>query len=261
MAYNITRMKIAFANLLAAPFVFTALYILYYAWTHAGDGSLWLIPFLLIAALIWVLSPQINWWWYSKRPPALEQGVVAALEQFSRFYQRQDAAGKQRFRERLALTRMATDWTPMGTTDEAVPPDVQTSIASQQVIITWEKEDFLFPDFEKVIISPEAFLSPELPYNHHSETYAPEKCLIFNAKSMLDAFTKPQQYFNIALYEYAKVYMLRYGTPELPAGTDTWEHIEATYGWTRQQVEQAVGVAGLEPLPVAVGLRAAEREW
>ncbi len=239
--------------MLAAPFVFTALFILYYAWTHAGNGAIWMVPFLLIAALIWVLAPQINWWWYSKRPPALEKGVAAALGQFCGFYQRLDTAGKQRFQERLALTRMAIDWTPMRSEENAVPPDVETAVAAQQVIVTWGKEDFLFPDFEKVIISPTAFLSPELPYNHNSETYAPENCLLFNGKSVLEAFAQPQL-FNVALYEFAKVYILRYGAPLLPEGTATWEQIEAQYGWTRERVEQAVGVAGLDPLPVAVGL-------
>ncbi len=247
-------MRIVFANMLAAPFVFTALFILYYAWKHVGDGAIWMLPFLLVAALIWVLSPQINWWWYSKRPPALEQGVVAALEQFCGFYQRLDAVGKQRFQDRLALTRMSIDWTPMRADENAVPPDVETAVASQQVIVTWDKENFLFPDFEKVIISPTAFLSPEMPYNHNSETYAPENCLLFNGKAVLEAFAQPQQLFNAALYEFAKVYILRYGALQLPEGAATWEQIEAQHGWSRQQVEQAVGVAGLDPLPVALGL-------
>ena len=164
-------MRLGFANYIAAPFVFAALGVLYYAWKHVGDGAIWMVPCILIAAFIWVLTPQINWWWYSKRPPALETGVVKALERFNAFYQQLDAAGQQRFRERLALTRMATDWTSKDMPDDEIPPDLETAIATQSVIITWNKPTFLFPEFEKVVVAPAAFLSPEHPFPHHSETY------------------------------------------------------------------------------------------
>ena len=245
-------MKIVFANYLAAPFVFTALGILYYAWENTGDGAIWILPCVLIAAFIWVLSPQINWWWYSKRPPALETGIVQALERFSPFYSTLPPTDQQRFRDRLALTRMATDWTSKDLPDDEIPPDLETAIAVQSVIVTWNKEQYLFPEFEKVVISPSAFLSPELPFRHNSETYPPEQCLLFSAKAVIAGFTQPTAFFNVVLYEYAKIFLMRYPGPVLADETAIWEKIAVISGWEREKIETDIGIAGVEVLPVAL---------
>lgn len=246
-------MKVVFAHFTSIPFIAGALGVLYYAWTHDGVGAVWMVPFLLIAALIWVLAPQINWWWYSKRPPELGEGVEKALQRFCGFYQRLDSAGQKTFRDRLALTRMSTEWLTKNMPDENVPPDIQTAIATQSVIITWRQPEFLFHHYEKVIVSPDAFLSPEFPYRHHSETYAPENCILLSAKSVMESFAQPNQQFNVALYEYAKIFLSKYPLVPAPPAVE-WEALERISGWSRQVVEMSIGIAGIDALPVALCL-------
>ncbi len=246
-------MKVVFAHFTSIPFIAGALGVLYYAWTHDGVGAVWMVPFLVIAALIWVLAPQINWWWYSKRPPELGEGVEKALQRFCGFYQRLDPAGQKTFRHRLALTRMSTEWLTKNMPDENVPPDIQTAIATQSVIITWRQSEFLFHHYEKVIVSPDAFLSPEFPYRHHSETYAPENCILLSAKSVMESFAQPNQQFNVALYEYAKIFLSKYPLVPAPPAVE-WEDLERISGWSRQVVETSIGIAGIEALPVALCL-------
>jgi hypothetical protein len=247
-------MRVNFAYYLIAPFAFAALLVLFLAWEIDSKYAIWMIPCLLGVSFGYVFSPQLNWWWYSKRPPQLETGVVRALEQFSPFYQRlATPAERQRFRDRLALTRMSTDWTPSNMPDDTLPPDLQTAIAAQAVCVTWGQDKFLIEQYEKVVVSPRAFLSPEFPYHHNSELHEADACLIFSARAVLDGFLNPRTHFNVALYEYAKAWaQVNKVSLVVDAEEELWDKLEAASSFSRQQVETTVGLAGLHPQPVAI---------
>lgn len=249
------HMRQSFAHLVAAPFLIAAMGVLYYAWTHAGTGALWLIVLLLPVAVIYVFAPQINWWWYSQRPPQLEAALVKMLEQHCAFYQHLSPACQQRFRERVALFRMGTEWTPMGWPEEGgVPPDVETAIAVQATIFNFAKQQLLFERFEKVIVYPIAFPSPEYPYPHASELYEPDGCIIFSAQHVVRALVQPMQYYNVALHEYAKAFHVTYPTTVFPKfdAPDVWLRLELVSGMPRAAIENFMDMAGLDVLHVAL---------
>lgn len=243
-----------FSNYLAAPFVFLSLFFLYLAWEVDSDYAVWLIPFVVIATLIFIFSPQINWWWYSRRPPKLATGLTQLLERYSGFYQRLSSEAKQKFRGRVALFCMGTDWEPMAFEEEAVPSDVQSVLAHQAVMLTFGRETFLFEKFEKVIVYPFPFATPEYPYDHASELYAPDGCLLFSAQQVMQAFTEPADWYNVALHEYAKAFVLTYPEEPYPqfASDDIWEKLQAVSGMPRGHVESVIGIKGAEVLPVAI---------
>lgn len=244
-----------FSNYLAAPFVFLAIFFLYLAWEVDRDYySFWLIPFVLIATLIYIFAPQINWWWYNRRPPKMESGLVKLLERFSGFYQRLSAPDKQKFRDRVMLFRMGTDWEPMAFEGEAVPADVQSVLAHQAVMLTFYRRVFLFEKFEKVIVYPLPFATPELPYDHASELYEPDGCLLFSAAQVMRAFTESTEWYNVGLHEYAKAFVLTYPDESYPVFTeaDVWEKLQVASGMPRGHVESVIGIRGVEALPVAI---------
>lgn len=244
-------MRIVFARFLSTPFLIGALAVFVYAWEHEGEGGKYMVPFLLGAALIWVFAPQINWWWYSRRPPALEPGIIQSLERYVPFYQRLSEPNKKRFRGRLALTRMSTDFTAKNMPDDAVPPDVESAIAVPSVIVTWTRPVFLFENLEKVIVSPGSFLSPQYPQYHSAETFEPESCLMFSVKAVMDAFIRPYKVFNVVLHEYVKAVFAKYGVPQLEPNDAIWQHIEKVCGWNREHIEATIGIEGVDPVPVA----------
>ena len=243
-----------FSKYLAAPFVFLSLFFLYMAWKVDSDYAVWLIPFVVMATLIYVFSPQLNWWWYSRRPPKLESGLVKLRERFSGFYQRLSPAAQQKFRDRIALFRMGTDWEPMAFEGETVPADVQLALAHQAVMLTFHRETFLFDKFEKVIVYPRPFPTPEYPFNHASELYEPDGCLLFSAVQVMPAFTEPTVWYNVALHEYARAFVLTYPEEPYPAfrEDDIWEKLQAASGMPRSHVESVVGIRDVEALPVAI---------
>ncbi|MCE7922243.1 MAG: hypothetical protein DYG98_04235 [Haliscomenobacteraceae bacterium CHB4] len=243
-----------FSNYLASPFVFLSLYFLYRAWKVNSDYAVWLIPFVLIATLIYIFSPQINWWWYSRRPPKLEAGLTTMLERFSGFYRQLSPDDQQKFRGRIALFRMGTDWEAIAFEEEAVPPDVQLALAAQAVLLTFHRNTFLFEKFEKVIVYPKPFPTPEYPFDHASELYEPDGCLLFSAEQVMQAFANPAQWYNVALHEYARAFVLTHPNEPYPVFTDgnIWEKLQAVSKMPRVHVESVIGIGGVEVLPVAI---------
>lgn len=243
-----------FANLLALPFILGTLTFLYLAWSVDGEYAPYMVPFLVVAALIFILSPQINWWWYNRHLPKLSTGLKELLVRFCGFYQRLSPIEKRKFEGRIGLFRMGTEWTPIGWPDDILPPDVELALSAQAVTLTFHREQLLFPKFEKVIIYPKPFPSPEHPYAHSAESYAPDGCMIFSAENVMRAFFNPGKFYHVGLHEYAKVFVLDYpdaGWPGFDADT-VWPNLEAASGMSREHVENAVGLSGVEALPVAI---------
>lgn len=247
-------MRQKFANFLAAPFVAGALFFLYLSWDVDPEWAPWIVPFVVMATLIYVFAPQINWWWYNRRPPVLPEGLRRMLEQFSPVYRRLDAAGKQRFRDRVALFMMGTDWTPMAWPEDTLPPDIQLALATQAVTLTFNRSQFLFDKFEKVIVYPYPFPSPEYDFVHASELHEEDGCLLFSADQLMRSFLQPNALYNIGMHEYAKAFRLTYAHesfPGLPEET-IWDDLKTISQMSREHIEAVVGVPVTDPLPVAI---------
>jgi hypothetical protein len=235
-----------FANLLALPFLAGTLAFLYLAWKVDNSYAPYMVPFLIIGALIFILSPQINWWWYSRNMPRLSKGLKELLQRFCGFYQQLSPQEKTQFEGRVGLFRMGVNWTPIGWPEDILPPDVELALSAQAVALTFRREKFLFDKFEKVIIYPKPFPSPEHPYPHASELFAPDGCLIFSAEHAMRAFFNPGKFYNVGLLTYPDE-----NWPLLDA-EQGWEALEKASGMSRAHVEQVVGIAGLDALPVAI---------
>ena len=244
-----------FANYVASPFVFGALIFLYLAWKLDSRYALWIIPFAVVATLVYVFSPQINWWRYRRKPPALQPALIALLDKYFPFYQGLDNIGRQKFRDRIVLFRMATDWTPMGWPEETLPADVELALAAQAVMLSFQREEFLFPKFEKVILYPYPFPSPEHPFAHASELHEPDGCLLFSAEQLMMAFMQPGKWYNVGLHEYGRAYRLSYPGLPYPAfdAPNAWARLESVAPHlSRQLIEATVGLEQTEVLPVAI---------
>lgn len=246
-----------FAYRLATPFALLGMIFLYLAWTRDSAWSFWLIPCLLVVAVIIIFSAEINWWWYKRQPPRLPSVLGRLLERHCGFYQRLSAPDKDRFRQRVMLFRLGTDWTPMGWPEEMeqLPPDVELALAAQAITLTFQQEEFLLEKFEKVIVYPRAFPSPEYPFPHTSELYEEDGCLIFSAEHLMLAFLQGPPLYNIALHEYAHAYVRTWPHHPYPALDDEeaiWEKLVLVSGLSRQQVEGSIGISGLPLLPVVI---------
>ncbi|MCS6928341.1 MAG: zinc-dependent peptidase [Saprospiraceae bacterium] len=247
-------MRQNFALLLLSPFVAGALVFLYLAWKDSTYAPA-IIPFVVMAAVIWIFSPQINWWWYSRRPPKLPDELRTLLERGSIFYRTLSPAEKQRFQNRVALFMLGTDWMPLGWPEEqTLHLDIQLAIAVQAVTLTWNEPNFLFEKIEKVVVYPHPFPSPQYDYLHASEFYPQDGCVLFSAEQLMSSFLRPGTMYNIGMHECAKIFIHTYPEKPYPILEDSniWERLEACSRMSRGHVESVVGIPNLEPLPVAI---------
>lgn len=243
-----------FANKLIAPFALAALLFLALAWVVDERYAIYFVLFLVISALIYIFSPQINWWWYNRNPPDISPQLQAYLERYSSFYRRLPAAERRRFRSRIFLFNLGNEWEPLAFPDEILPPDVQLAIAAQAVMLTFGRPQFLFDKFEKIIVFPRPFPTPEHPYDHASEMHEADGCLLFSAEQVMLAFAQPGKWYNIALHEYAKAMYLQYPHEPWPAFSDenVWVKLESVSNMPKTLVEAMIGIEKPEALPVAV---------
>jgi hypothetical protein len=243
-----------FTNRIIAPFAVLGAVFLVLAWTYDEKYAYYFVPCLVAAALLYITSPQINWWWYTRNPPELSAELRDFLNRNHGYYQRLNETEKRRFRGRIALFNMGTDWEPLAFPEDSLPPDVQVAISAQAVMLTFHRETFLFDAFEKVIIFPRPFPTPEHPYDHASELHQADGCLLFSAEQVMLGFVKSHQWYNVALHEYARAFVLLYPSEPWPVLQEesVWDALQQVSGMARDYVESVIGIQGVDPLPVAV---------
>lgn len=202
-------------RILLIPFVVLAFIFLYLTLEVDENYAIYIIIPVVVAAMIWVLSPQIDWWWYQKNPPTLDPAITQLLERHHPYYQQLFFEDKKKFQTRVALFMVASDFSsPQG---ESVPEDIKGMISSSAVMLKFGFTDILYKDFEKIIVYPKPFPSPQYPRNFHaSEIFVEDGVTLFSAQQVAQSFFKPKQFFDLPLYEYAKVFMATESENEFP---------------------------------------------
>lgn len=242
------------SRILSIPFAVLALAFLYLTWEVDTAYSIYIVPFVIALALIYVLSPQINWWWYQRRPPELKPKIRMLITRHLPYYQKLVESEQDRFRKRVALYMEAHDFRPQGM--ETVPEDLRAIAAACAVQLTFGQKDFLLPKFENIIFYPHPFPSPQYPENFHaSEIYEEDGVVIFSAEQLLPGFLQPLQYYNIGLHEYAKAFVRSYPEidfPKLPEGI--WQKLQQVGGFSEAAIERWINLKPIPAQPVSIAL-------
>jgi len=235
------------SRIISVPFAICALTFLYFAWEVNSKYGLYVVPFVVALAVIYILSPQINWWWYQRNPPDLRAGIRGFFERFFPYYRKLSEPEKKRFRHRVAMLMEANQYIAKGMED--VTEDMKAIAAASAAIITFGRKEYLMPKFENVVFAPQPFPSPQYPENYHaSEIYEEDGAVLFSVEQLMKSFVEPHRYYHIGLHEYAKAYLRSYpelDLPELP--DDIWERLEKISGMNEAFIEQWIN---LKPIPV-----------
>lgn len=239
---------------LAIPFVVWGVLAFYWASAYDSQYAFWVIPSVVALATLYVLGPQINWWIWQRYPPDMTPGFRMLIEQHLGYYQLLNEGAKREFRRRVFLLTHGNEYMPQGF--EEVPEDIKVMIAASTAQLTFGQDDFLFPDFETIIIYPHPFPSPQYPEHWHgSELYEPDGVLIFSSEHVVRAFIQPQLYLNLALYEYARVYKLRYpGLTPPDAQHYDWAQLAELSGFSQEAIQRWIGLDEIDHFAVAASL-------
>ena len=104
---------------------------------------------------------------------------------------------------------VGNEWVPQ--VWEAIPRDVQVGIAAQAVIPLFQRSEWIYPNWETIVVHPGSFMSPSYPFAHYSETFELETCVLFSAEHVLAPIMLANGAPLIGLYEYKKVARLSLG--------------------------------------------------
>lgn len=240
------------ARIVSLPLVIGALFFLYLTWEVDRSYSLYIVPWVVALAIVFVLSPQINWWWYRRRPPAISPKLLPLLERHLPYYQRLAPPEKERFRHRAALYMEANDFMAKGM--DEVSPDLKLVAAVCAVQLTFGQKSFLMPKFEHLIFFPQPFPSPQYPeYFHTSEIFEEDGAMLFAAEQFMKSFLAPTHFYSIGLHEYAKAFERSYpelAFPELPE--THWTELQQMSGFSRETIEKWINLRPIPLLPVSI---------
>jgi hypothetical protein len=235
-------------------FVLTLLITLYEYVYSSGN---WLSPYLVIPVALgigaYVLSPQLDWWYSRRYPPLLENKIVQIFENNSEYYRNLTPERRKLFNERICLFIEAKGWQYIGMQEE-MPYDIKAIVAFEPVRLTLSQNNFLLKPFDRIAIYQNPFISPNYPERYHaSEIFAEDGIVLFSLKHILPAFREPHQYFNVVLYEYAKIMAMTYPDIIFPTLDDSfWPDLYKVANYGKREIMGAVGLPDVEPLPVAI---------
>lgn len=223
---------------------------------YYNNGNL-LSPFLVIPIGIafagYLLAPQIDWWFYKQFPPKLDPRVKTLFENNSEFYRSLSPERKKLFDERITLYIEAKDWQYIGM-DESMPYDIRAIIAFEPVRLTLAQKDYLLEPFDRIAVYQNPFLSPQHPDRYHaSEIFKEDGIALFSLKHILPAFREPLCYFNIVLYEYARILVLTSKSTVFPQlKDDFWYNLYKVANYGHREIMGVIGLPDVEALPVAI---------
>ncbi|NUO01348.1 MAG: zinc-dependent peptidase [Saprospiraceae bacterium] len=195
-------------------------------------------------AILYVFSPEINWWWYRRNPPDLPDPLKRLISH-SPYYKRLPENLQLRFRQKVALFMMGTDF-KKPTDEGGVPEDIKAALAASAVPLILTTETLVFPHFEHVVMYATPFPSPQYPTRMHlSEIYEEDGVVLFSAEHLLKGFLQPEQYFPIGLYEYARIFLRLCEKQHVavPKSEESiWQSIEAMAGYSHGRIAQWINL-------------------
>ncbi|MCO5278065.1 MAG: zinc-dependent peptidase [Saprospiraceae bacterium] len=229
--------------------------IIFYEYVYSSGN--WISPYLVIPVALgigtYVLSPQIDWWHSKRFPPQLEEKVVQIFENNSVYYQNLPTEKKKLFNERVCLFIEAKGWQYIGMQEE-MPYDLKAIVAFEPIRLTLSQNNFLMKPFDRIAVYQNPFISPNIPERYHSsEIFAEDGIVLFSLKHILPAFREPHKYFNVVLYEYAKIMTMTYPDIIFPSlDEDFWPDLYKVANYGLREIMGAVGLPNVDPLPVAI---------
>lgn len=241
------------SRIIAAPLLLLAILFGYLTYEYGEHYAYGLVFVVVLLVLSYVFAPQFNWWWWMHYPPDLPKSLHLPIER-TPFYQRLSEADQRIFRRRVFLFSQAQIFRPQAIKE--VTEDVKTAIATAAVQVNFHRQDFLYPDYENIIVYLHPFPSPRYPdHMHASEVFEDEhgNGLIFSVEHILRSFLEPASYYNVGIHEYA--YLLIKTSPEVEFPDIGKEHLaalERISGFNHEKLLEYIGLEEIDLQQVTI---------
>ena len=223
-----------------------------------GGLALYTVPLLLALTLLYVFRPQLEWALMRKNPTDLDEELVRMFEtRLPPWYESLDPQARKMLRERTALLETGFEFRVQSAEDRELPGDLAAILISQAARLSLGTDILVPLPFETIVIYRHPFPSPQFPHDfHHSEIFTEDGVLMFSLPIAIPGVMESRTYFNIVLYEFARVFEeVGSGGELIGAALPPWpEAVAAVVGADPTWVSGAVGLPDIDALAVATVL-------
>lgn len=207
--------------------------------------------FILSLAVVYIMQAEIDWKWSLRNPPEMPAALERQLAVMMPFYRNLDAVEKKRFRDRIMLWILGKEHLLQGL--ETFPEDMKNLIAAYGVMMTFGIEKYLLQPYERIVLYPHPFPTPNFQVLHNSEINHEDGVTIFNAAPIMASFNKPLEYYNLVLHEYASAFIQLYpdlSYPEFPE--NKLAQLESVRGMKLEAIKKMIGLSDVDIRQIAV---------
>jgi len=244
----------SFSKVVAIPFVVWFAYTFYISYNERDYAlSYWMIPPFLIIAIIWVFSPQIDFWWTKRNPLSLDEPLKNWLQKYCHFYIALPEELKNNYEQRLSTYLSGVEFYAMGAEKESVPEDIKILAASNLVTLTFGKKDYMLSNFDRVVFYKHPFPTPRFQHLHTVETEQQDGVILFSLEHLAANSINPEGYYNIGMHGYAEAFVKTYPAIRWENLSDfSWEDIESITNFSRSFVLSTLGFEETDLVPVII---------
>ena len=226
---------------LAIPLVLWILLVLYLTFVEDIYGiTFWVIPPAILLMALYVFSPQIEWWWYQKYPPKVDEQLKQFLLRSSPFYASLAPEQKTIFEQRVFFYMMGNDFSGMNM--DNISEDMKAAVAIYPVTMTFNQSNFMLAPFERIVFYKHPFPSPNHRFLHACETDEQDGVIIFSLEQLIASQLRPDALIYLGFYEYAQVYQYVHKDKEVNLDLGKhWALIDKIAPWSKEDISTFTG--------------------
>lgn len=244
--------------ILAFPFLLIALYIGYLTFKDSsGSQLIWALVPAVALVLIYLFSPQIDYWWLSRKPVEMDHQITDLLTKTNPTYGALDDETKNEFHKRLLLFTEGKEFLAKGMEQAnlEVPYDVQNMIAQIPITMTLGRRDFTLKRFERVVLYKHPFPTPKNRFLHTSEIHAEDGVIILSLEHVQAAMMQPGYHYDVGWHAFAEAFISSHPKepwPDLPS--DIWSKVDEISPQNQKMILGTLGFEMVDVMPVLVTL-------
>lgn len=247
-----------FSIILSIPFLILLVILGYFIYHEPRSNYLTyaLIP-LTPLMVIYMFSPQIDYWWLSNNPVELDDRLLKMLNQTNPRYKDLNNDDKEEFNKRLVLFTAAREFIGKGmeSDNNDVPYDIKNMICQIPVTMALGRSQKSFNNWERVVLYKHPFPSPRFKFLHTMETEAEDGVVILSLEHVEKALIQKGHHYDVGWHAYAEAFIKdnpKENYPDLPE--NIWESIEKISPQNKQQILATLGFGNIDALPVLINL-------
>ncbi len=194
--------------ILAVPFLLALAILLPLSFSHEyRDHMGWIIVPILVLTFLYTFRPQIDYWWIQRQKIGLDEPLVDWLIENSVFYRELSNEEKNKFEQRASLFLDSKDFVLKAKEEHKIPEQYKLLAIHEALKITFHQEDFLFKNYDRIILYPHLFPTPEHKYLHPYEVHSADGIILMSKPHLINGFINTRQFFNIGLYSWITAHL------------------------------------------------------